>query len=159
MICWLFLLINCSTFPLICAQTNKAEEQEVFPLTDDYSTEQFFRFTTIHFYQLRSSRAFFRLGKLYRGGKEMKSLYFNIIDKWNHAIAKRHSFSAFSLHFTLVCVRTCLLCNWSLSSDATCLLHNINGYSISEICKHNHIGSLTVVLNVLLKQNCTFTYW
>lgn len=44
MICWLFLLINCSTFPLICAQANTTK-WNLFPFCFffvDYSTEQLF---------------------------------------------------------------------------------------------------------------------
>lgn len=76
MICWLFLLINCSTFPLICAQTNTTK-WNFFPscfFFVDYSTEQFsFRFillSTLNSTQLNSTqcwrelrRMFFRFGE------------------------------------------------------------------------------------------------
>lgn len=108
MICWLFLLINCSTSPSdLCTTTQnekKGRKKKIFSLQITRVRENFHakQFTFPQVEKLE-----FRL----RGRKEMKSLYFNIIDEWNHAIIKRHSLCLFtSFHFRMW---TCLLCNWS----------------------------------------------
>lgn len=116
MICWLFLLINCSTFPLICAQTHpegKSLRSVCLMITRASDFHE-----TIHFYQLNSETVLPLRGR-----------------KWKvyvHAIIKRHSlpFHFISLartyHERAFCVIDVLFL-----SDAQCLM-DISSHLIRE---------------------------
>lgn len=114
MICWLFLVINCSHF---CAQTHTNREERE---NRDYSAEQFLYQLSkgLKWHEVEGEVVLFRDGneKFFFTPKQWST-------KWNHAIhRKRETFTCpvddclFHI-ISLSDCGTCLSCNWSSFSS------------------------------------------